>query len=148
VTGELRPVPPFDFELSLRFAEGFGPASGDQVVGAGTLWKAFRVGGDTVATRTQSTGDTDHPALEVEVGGADDPATVDAAIRLVGDYLSVDDDLAPFLEIAAGDPPMAARARELRGMHHVRFPTPFEAACWAVLSQRTPIAMARRTKTR
>jgi len=58
----------------------------------------------------------------------------------------VDDDLAEFHEIAADDPPMAARARDLHGMHHVRFPTPFEAACWAVLSQRTPIPMARRTK--
>jgi hypothetical protein len=45
----LSPVAPFEFELSLRFADGFGPASGEQVVDGGRLWKAFRVDGRTVA---------------------------------------------------------------------------------------------------
>jgi DNA-3-methyladenine glycosylase II len=147
-TASLAPVPPFDFELSLRFAEGFGPASGEHVVDGGRLWKAFRVEGTTVATRTESNGGVDRPGLTVtiEAAGELDDATVEAATRRVADYLSVADDLGPFLEIAAGDPPMAARAGELHGLHHVRFPSPYEAACWAVLSQRTPIPIARRTK--
>ena len=109
----------------------------------GRLWKAFRIRGATVGTRTESTGDVDHPSLTVTVT---DPDVADAAVRCVGDYLSVHDDLAPFLAVANDDPPTAVRVREMHGMHHVRFPTPFEAACWAVLSQRTPIPMARRTK--
>ena len=146
--GVLEPAPPFDFELSLRFAEGFRPESGEQVVDGGRLWKAFRVDGAAVATRTESTGDAGRPLLAVEVAGAGrvDDAMGEAAVRRVADYLSVDDDLGPFLAIVAEDPPMAARERELHGMHHVRFPGPFEAACWAVLSQRQPIPMARRVK--
>ncbi len=52
----LEPVPPFDFGLSLRFAEGFRPGSGEQVIDGGRLWKAFRVLGSTVATRVESSG--------------------------------------------------------------------------------------------
>jgi DNA-3-methyladenine glycosylase II len=141
----LEPVPPFDFELSLRFAEGFRPGSGEQVVEGGRLWKAFRVLGSTVAARVESTGDVDRPGLIVTID-APDVAISGAAVRRVADYLSVEDDLAPFLAIVAGDPPMAERARDLHGLHHVRFPSPFEAACWSVLSQRQPIPMARRVK--
>jgi DNA-3-methyladenine glycosylase II len=141
----LAPIAPFDFDLSLRFAEGFRPGGGEQVVEGGRLWKAFRVNGATVATRTESRGTVDEPELSVVVsGGVEEGAA--AAVARVAAYLSIDDDLAPFLAVAAADPPMAERARELHGLHHVRFPSPFEAAAWAILSQRTPIPMARRTK--
>jgi DNA-3-methyladenine glycosylase II len=36
--------------------------------------------------------------------------------------------------------------RQLYGYHHVKFLTPFENACWAVLSQRTAIPAARKMK--
>jgi DNA-3-methyladenine glycosylase II len=144
----LQPVPPFDFDLSLRFAEGFRPGSGEQVVEGGRLWKAFRVTGTTVATRVESVGTVDRPRLTVSIEappGAN-PAAAEAAVGRVAAYLSIDDDLGPFLATVRDDPPMAARARDLHGLHHVRFPSPFEAACWSVLSQRQPIPVARRVK--
>jgi DNA-3-methyladenine glycosylase II len=36
----------------------------------------------------------------------------------------------------------------LHGYHQVRFPSPFENACWAVLTQRNPIPQAQREKQR
>jgi DNA-3-methyladenine glycosylase II len=45
-------------------------------------------------------------------------------------------------EVATADEAMAPVVADLFGYHHLRFPTPFEAACWAALSRRTPPPVA------
>ena len=54
-----------------------------------------------------------------------------------------DDDLQPFYALAEADPPFWALVQRLYGYHQVRFFTPFENTCWAILGQRTPFAVAR-----
>jgi hypothetical protein len=43
VAGRLTPAAPFDFAQTLRFAEGFTPARGEQRVTENTLTKAIMV---------------------------------------------------------------------------------------------------------
>jgi DNA-3-methyladenine glycosylase II len=64
----------------------------------------------------------------------------------IGAFLSIDDDLADFYETGAADPVFAPIAARLRGLHQVRFLTPFENLCWAVMGQRAPIPVARKAK--
>ncbi|MFN8634104.1 MAG: DNA-3-methyladenine glycosylase 2 family protein [Chloroflexota bacterium] len=66
----------------------------------------------------------------------------------VGDWLGIDDDLLPFYALATDDPPFDTLVRRMYGYHQVRFFTPFENACWAILGQRTPISVARAAKRR
>jgi DNA-3-methyladenine glycosylase II len=141
---EIRPVAPFDFEHSLAFLGRFEPTAGEQVVGEGSVWKAFRVDGETVAVRVRSTGTVEEPRLTVKTTGSAE--TDDAADRFVRRWLSTDDDLAEFYGLAADDPAMAPVVERLRGLHQVRFPSPFENAVWAVLAQRIPMRVARRMK--
>jgi DNA-3-methyladenine glycosylase II len=54
--------------------------------------------------------------------------------------------LRPFYQIGLEDPDFAGVVQELYGYHHVKFLTPFESACWAVLSQRNPRNIAQRMK--
>ena len=144
----LRPRPPFDFARSLRFVGGFTPAGGEQRVEAATLTKAVAVGGRTVVFEVASTGTIEQARLACTLY-SDRPigdALADAAFDRVAYYLGCDDDLAPFYARASTDPPMRALADSAYGLHQVKFITPFENACCAILGQRTPMATMRRRK--
>ncbi len=146
----LTPTPPFDFAHTLRFLAGFAPGEGEQQLTGDTLTRAVRVAGQTVVCRVASTGSVDAPELACDLFAADalDEATVAEARERVGFWLSIGDDLRPFYTTAEGDVAFAPIAREWRGYHQVKFLTPFENACGAVLSQRTPMAAARAMKER
>jgi DNA-3-methyladenine glycosylase II len=60
--------------------------------------------------------------------------------------MSIADDLESFYRIGYGDVDFAPVLQKLYGLHQVKFLTPFECACWAVLSQRYPAAAALRIK--
>jgi DNA-3-methyladenine glycosylase II len=77
-----------------------------------------------------------------------DPASIETLLGRIGDWLGAEDDLGPFYALAEADPPFRAVVQRLYGYHQVRFFTPFENACWAILGQRTPISAARSAKRR
>lgn len=137
---------PFAWQHSLEFISGFPPARGEQVVEGGELFKAWRFGGRTVATRVgQAPG-----GLRVVVA-SEQP--VDAVIReQVVDrlrfFLSLDDDLAPLVRGAQGDPRFGTLEARLHGYHQVKFPTPVEHIVYAILAQRAPMAVSRAAKQR
>jgi DNA-3-methyladenine glycosylase II len=62
--------------------------------------------------------------------------------------LGLDDEVAAFYELAADDPPFRRAITRLHGYHQVKFPSPLELMCWAVLGQRTPLAVARAVESR
>ncbi len=146
----LHPLPPFDFSLSLRFLEGFTPAQGDQAIVDGAIVKSLRLDGLTVVFRvaTPSEHDVDAPVLDLEIvsGEVLDTETRAAIAQRVGDFLSIADDLSPFIGLAHADPSFAPVEQRLHGLHQVRFLTPFENLCWAVMGQRTSERSARRVK--
>jgi len=137
---------PFDFDLSLRFLDGFGPMEGEQGVSATHLTKATVHRGRSVAYTVWQEAEGAPLCLRIDAD-APIPADTRRAVReRVAFTLGVDEDLAPFHELAGADPHFAPLARALRGLHHVKFPSPFEAACWAALNQRVPLAVARGMK--
>jgi DNA-3-methyladenine glycosylase II len=139
----LTPVEPFSFEQSLGFLRGFTPCSGDHHCSSGVFTTGGYADGDPfVATVT----DTDAGQLAVGVEWLDRPGDLDAVGRWLRAFLSLDDDLGGMYETAEHDAAFARVVEALYGYHHVRFSTPFEAACWAALSQRTPMSVATRLK--
>jgi DNA-3-methyladenine glycosylase II len=150
VAGRLTPAAPFDFAQTLRFAEDFTPARGEQRVAENTLTKAIMVQGRPTGFHVANVGTVDAPALDYTLYGAlpltpDLIATSEDRLRF---YLSLDDDLTPFYQIARADPAMAPIVERRYGLHQIKFPTPFENAAWAILTQRTPIPVARIVKDR
>lgn len=136
--------PPFDWRRSLAFVADFPATRGEQVIDDGRLVKAWRTAGRSVGTRVGAA----DGGVQVEIESS---RPVDAVLResvadRIGFQLSLGDDLAPLVE--AADPHFAAAERRLHGYHQVKFPTPVEHLVWAVLSQRTPISVARRAKQR
>lgn len=148
--GTIMPQPPFDWAKSLAFSEGFVPTAAEQTIADGALTKAVTLGGRAVAFTVWSAGEVEAPRLNyrfVAEHALTDAERVALEDR-VGFYLSVGDDLRPFYALAAGDPVFAPVVRRLDGLHQTKFLTPFENAAWAVLTQRTPMPVARQAKDR
>jgi DNA-3-methyladenine glycosylase II len=101
-----------------------------------------------VAFRLSSAGTLEEPELRYELH-SDEPiseADVAALVRRIEIYLSLNDDLHRFYELIDSDRPFVAVKQELYGYHQVKFLTPFENACWTVLSQRNALAVAQHMK--
>ncbi|MBB4689325.1 DNA-3-methyladenine glycosylase family protein [Amycolatopsis jiangsuensis] len=84
--------------------------------------------------------------VEVEV-----IAPVEVAARVVGQVrrmFSLDVDAASFLEVATRDPIARRLMARHPGVRPVLFSSPYEAACWAVLTQGRPVAQAERCRQR
>lgn len=142
----LNPLPPFDFAASLGFVCSFPATTGEQEAGDGRFVTAVRAADRTVLATVTSTGTVERPELRCELA-AEEPLTAeeaDAVAARLSFRLSLHDDLRGFYE--AADPRFKEVVRKLYGYHQVKFASPLENACWAVLAQRTPMAAARQAK--
>lgn len=138
-------VPPFEFGHSLRFLDGFTPCAGDHRCEPGRLVTGGFVDEQPfVADVSAESGAADR--LAVDVHWVDEPGEESAVADWLSAFLSLDDDLTALYDAASEDPAFERVVQDLYGYHHVRFPTPFEAACWAALSQQTPMNLARQQK--
>ncbi|MBO2460691.1 DNA-3-methyladenine glycosylase family protein [Actinomadura violacea] len=143
-TVELPAAPPFDLAAALGFMCGFAPTAGEQSTDGGTLTRALRAAGRTVAAQVVQAGDGVRATLH-----AAEPLTGDvvgAAADRIAFQLSLDDDLTGFYAIGRKDLAFAPVLDRLHGYHQVKFPTPLENLVWAILSQRAPQAAATRGK--
>jgi len=130
-TTQLRTARPFAFEHSLSFYCSFPPTRGEQRLEEGALTKAIALD-DRAALVTVH----DDLRCDVTTRGAIDEATFERAIDRVRFQLSLDDDVSAFYALAHDDEKLAPVIRRWFGHHHVKFPSPFEIAVWAVLAQR------------
>jgi len=148
VSGELAPRAPFDFAKTYRFLHGFSPTAGEQALHEGAITKAVAIGVQAIAFTVRSTGSVEQPRLAYTLA-AERPLSADeqaAVADRIGFFLSLDDDLAPFYTLGRADPHFAPVIQRFYGLHHPKFLTPFEIACWAILGQRVPMRLARQVK--
>jgi DNA-3-methyladenine glycosylase II len=146
--GRLTPTPPFDFSKALDFLGDFAPTQGEQTTTSRALTKAVYVQGQVIVFQLTASGTVDEPQLAFVLFSEQpiDDGIREAAIDRITFYLGLDEDLRPFYEIGLSDPDFAPLVHDMYGYHQVKFLTPFEGACWAILTQRNPQNMARRMK--
>lgn len=140
--GRLASVQPFDFAKSLAFIGAFPPARGEQTQDDLTLTKGVMIAGQPVVFRLKGAGST----LNYEAWSPE-PITRAVLEDRLRFFLSLDDDLEPFYAVARNDAAFKPILTALYGLHQVKFLTPFENAVWAVLTQRTPMPVARKMKS-
>lgn len=147
-TGTIAATPPFNFAHTLAFLNDFPPTADEQAIDAQRLIKAVIVGDVPLAFAVRASGTTEEPGLAYTLHADTplDPTHVEAALDRIGFFLGLADDLRPFYAIGATDPPFAPVQTQLYGYHQAKFLTPFENACWAILTQRNPLPQARRAK--
>ncbi|MFI8684545.1 DNA-3-methyladenine glycosylase family protein [Rossellomorea sp. NPDC077527] len=144
--GTLFPEPPYDFDKTLAFISKFPPSKEESVNHSYT--KAILVHDQVILFHLLSTGNIESPTLQFRLY-SDTFVTKrveEKAINRISMFLSLYDDMKPFYRLSESDPHFYPIVKKLYGYHHVKFLTPFENACWAILSQRTPVPLARNIK--
>lgn len=141
----LEPRGPFSLAASARFVEGFPAGQG----GAGDnarLDLAFAVEGDwhTVGVRVSEDQAGVRASIVHNPGGVD-PADVQMQVERI---LSLDVDGTDFPPVADRDPVVRDLQRRYPGLRPVQFPTPYEAAAWAIIGQRIRMTQAAGVKRR
>jgi DNA-3-methyladenine glycosylase II len=145
--GGLRPIPPFDFAKSLDFLRMFPLMREDQAQDS-RLTNAVGINHQTIVFEIGATGTIRQPRLKYTLY-SEKPVSrrLQRAVEdRLGFFLSIDDELKMFYKIARGDDYFRPVVERFFGLHQVKFLTPFESACWAVLSQRTLMSEARRAR--
>ena len=124
------------------------PTKQEQTISSHTLTKAISIDGQSIVFQIISIGTIEDPKLEYTLFSAEPTTeeTQNAVVERMRFFLSLKDALQPFYRIAREDSDFAPIIELLYGYHQVKFLTPFENACWAVLTQRNPMKMAQKTK--
>ncbi|MGW5722091.1 DNA-3-methyladenine glycosylase family protein [Amycolatopsis sp. NPDC003865] len=134
----------FDLAAAARFLCGFAPA-GQPEAEAGALRVAFPLEGEWTPVgavlRQRSPGE-----VSVEVHGP--PPSAEAVVTQVRRMCSLDIDGTGFREVAGRDPVVSLLQELHPGLRPVLFASPYEAACWAVLSHRIWMTQAVRLRRR
>jgi DNA-3-methyladenine glycosylase II len=138
----LVPEGPFSLTESTRFLEGFGPAAYPGAT-AGHLHLAFPVHGGEQAAGVCLTQDGN--AVRGEVFGDVDVEAVRAQVARI---LSLDVDGRGFPAVGERDPVIGRLQAHYPGLRPVAFYSPYEAAAWAVISNRLRIVQAAAAKAR
>jgi len=148
----LAPRPPYAFEHTLAALGAFPGARASRRVASDRLLLALRPSGgpgqvnEPCVASVRSLGSVDAPRLEVTLERQVDEARRTALASALRWTLALDLEVAPLGEV--DDPTFTPVARRLRGYHPPRFATPYEAACWAVVRQRTPRGFAQASMER
>ncbi len=146
--GTLTPHAPYDFIKTLTFIGDFTPTEGEQTLVDDAVTKAITQNGQAVAFELHNTGTTAEPRVSYTLFSEHPLSEADqrAVAERIRFFLSMDDDLQPFYDIARADTRFAPIIERFYGLHQPKFLTPFEIACWSILTQRQPIAIAHRVK--
>lgn len=145
VTQEFEVRGPWSLDTSRRFWEGFAPqrlAPQRDGADAGPLTTVFVADRTWEALRAQVVQDGATAQVTVVRTDGDAPQDPPAAIAQVARFLSLDVDATAWPEIGERDAVIGALQRELPGLRPCGFHSPYEAAAWAVLSQRLRITQA------
>ncbi len=132
---------PFDFDATLRFVEDWPATSGLPSDGR-TLRFAYCAEADWLpigVTVTAAPG-----GVAVRTTRPAGPAIRGEVARI----LSLDVDGSGFAEIGESDPVLGELQRRSPGLRPLCFWSPWEAACWAVIVQRSSMLIASRLKQR
>lgn len=132
---------PWSLKTSREFWEGFTPAALDARDAADRLSTIFLVEADW--SRAEATVTQQQSNASISVAGAGD---LDQAAEQTARFLALDVDARGWVDVARGDPVIADAQRELPGLRPCGFHSPYEAAAWAVLSQRLRIVQASRLR--
>lgn len=132
----------FDLSQSIRFLEEW-PVTQRPAADA-VLRFAFHAEHDWRPVGIRVTQDGDRVEVVATGPGCDAPELPAQVARI----LSLDVDATGLDELAGRDPVVARLIRAAPGLRPVCFWTPWEAACWAVLSQRTSMRTASMLKQR
>lgn len=147
-TLELRPCPPYSFDLALAYLAS-SPSSVLEVVDleARSYGRALRIDGVDLLLELRATGTLDDPSLQFRVTGEWlTPELLEHARSRINQIFLLDVDPAPFHAIADADPILGRLVDARPGIRPMLVADPYESLIFAIVGQQVNIAFARKMK--
>ncbi len=136
-------IGPWNLARCLDFWKGFVPGKVGPGSGSSALRSVFLVEADW--TRAETVVRQEGSVATITVSGSGD---LDAAAEQVCRFLALDIDAVGWPDVGVRDPVIAQAQAALPGLRPCGFHSPYEAAVWAVLSQRISMIQAARLRER
>ncbi len=138
---EIRPVPPYDFGLTVRNPAGWHLFTPFEITEEGVMWSATHISSRLLGLKLSSRGTVEDPVVDVRVysekGGI--PLAEKEIRRLVTKAIGADSGLGEFYSVASKDSILKHSVEHLYGMHDT-FPLEiFPDAVLAILLQMAPL---------
>lgn len=132
----LTPRQPFRFATTLDALSWFVPLRGSQLLEQHAMTRALAYNGQALVWRLEE--QEEQPGLTCTLFSESplETSLIDATLEHISFFLSLDDDLTALYAAAQDDAPFQKVVEQLYGYHQLKFPSAFESACWAVLTQR------------
>ncbi len=138
---EIKPGPPYNFELSVHKPAGWWWATPGEYFEKGVCWTAIRYRDTLLGLKLQSLGTTQEPQVNCTVYFTSKTSLQDKQdlVQTLKRALRVEEDLTDFYTIATKDPILSSVIRDLYGMHTVGWPELFPALILAITLQMAPL---------
>lgn len=139
---KIKPLPPFDLDLSARlFAEGDRRIRRYE---AGAFWQVIRMNERLALATVRSLGTVDEPVLSIDLEPGEglseaDKMTAEAMVRMI---FNLNLDLQPFYDAVKGDRVMSQITRRLRGLRSPSTTSVFEALIDSIVEQQISLKAA------
>ena len=144
----IRPVAPFDFELTAGYHTYFQGRYGTDSLVDGVYRRLLDLDGKLVLASVRSRGSVDQPELAVELEGeALTPDEAESATARVAWLLGAGQDLQPFYAMAETEPFMSSAVARFYGLHLPHTASVYEALVLAILGQQIATNVARIIRT-
>jgi 3-methyladenine DNA glycosylase/8-oxoguanine DNA glycosylase len=113
------PLPPFNFELTVKKPAGWSLFNAEEIYEDGTLWTATRLQGRLVGMKLRSVGTLEEPRLKVTVFTTVRLTELEktAIKKALETLIGADQDLNEFYEMARSDDILRHTVEDLYGMH-------------------------------
>ena len=148
LTVSIKPVPPFNFELTAGYHTYFQSRYGTDTMEDGVYRRLIDLDDKLVLASVRSIGTLEAPELALELQGPElSPDDVESAPDRVSWLLGVDQSLAPFYELGRAAHAMAGLVEQFYGLHLPHTASVFEALVLAVLGQQISTNVARIIRT-
>ena len=134
---EIDPLPPFDFQLTVRKPAGWDLFTPGEVFEDETLWTGIRLGSQPVGLKISSSGVVDEPHLRVGVftEGGRLPHPAPSFQEIIVDCLGLEQDLRGFYSFAAEDSILKHVVKDLYGMHDTQTVSVFNSVVLSICLQ-------------
>ena len=142
LTYEIKPIPPYNFNLTIRKPAGWPLFTPLEVYEKNTLWTAVLLNDFLVGLRFTSKGTTKNPDIEARIFLESKPSkeSLDKIKKAIVHSIGADDDLGEFYALAEKDPILKYVVADLFGMHSTSSgDTVFPDAILAILLQMAPL---------
>ncbi|MDI6811613.1 MAG: DNA-3-methyladenine glycosylase 2 [archaeon] len=138
----IKPLPPFDFDLSATiFSDG---DSQIRTYEQGTYWQVVRAHKKLILITISSSGTVDNPELSVELKSNEEISHNDKKITeaIISSLFNLTFDLTAFYEEVKNDTILSKLARQIRGLKSPTTPTVFEALVDSIIEQQISLNVA------